>query len=619
MRAPVRRRNRVTAALVAGLACLSMALAGGVLVGGVLTAAAPASAASSPSTFTVALSGSVSTFNPFLSYHASELVVIGEIYPTLVGTDNDFKPTPYLATSWSSSPDKLTWTFKLRTGLTWSDGKPITADDVAWTMNTIMTDKVAGTSNGSLLANFAHVTAPDDATVVITTNSPQANMLAINAPITGIPIVPRHIWQPKIADLANEKNTTTPVVGYGPYQLTGYTTDQFATLTATRDFVLGTPKNQRLIYRYFKNVDAAVAALRSGSVDEVGSLTATQYAGLKGQSGIATYQSPGTRWTGVEVNAGARTVSGKKIGAGNPALADPVVRTAIATAIDRKTLVEKVLNGLGTVGAGYLPPGYPQFFWHPDAATAIGYDPAAAKAMLDKAGYRAGANGIRVDAKTGKPLTLRLGIHSDSTTDAQIANYLSGWLKQVGIGLSVQSQSGTALNANLAKGDWDLLMDSWGTGPDPSYLLSIQTCAVLPQDDGTAGNTDSFFCDPAYDKLYAQQQTQFDQGARAQTIAAMQKILYQANQDIVLFYANDLSAVRTSSVSGYMQGTPDSQGFMPLQNTFLAVQRATPVAATAAAGGTSPVVWIVVGVVVVLLAGGAVLLIRRRSSAAERE
>ncbi len=91
------------------------------------------------------------------------------------------------------------------------------------------------------------------------------------------------------------------------------------------------------------------------------------------------------------------------------------------------------------------------------------------------------------------------------------------------------------LNAELPKGDWDILSDAWTTGPDPTYLLSIQTCGDLPLNNGTGGNTDAFFCNHAYDALFSQQATEFNLAQRVQTIDQMQKILYNANVDIMLY------------------------------------------------------------------------------------
>jgi len=583
-----------------------------VAVVGLIGVGSTAASAASETTLTVAAPSEISTFNPFLSYFDSELYILNSIYPALTIGDAKNIPEPYLATKWSTSTDKLTWTFTIRSGLKWSDGKPITAADVAWTYNLVMKNATAATANGSLLTNFAKVTAPNATTLVITTKTPQANML-----YTSIPVVPQHVWESKVSNLKNFKNMQFPVVGYGPWQLVGYKTDQYATLKANKDFFMGAPKYDRLVEQVFKNSDASVAALKSGQLEQDAEITATQFKALKNAKNITTYQQEPTGWTGIEINPGAITRSGKSIGTGNPILKDAKVRTAIAWAIDRKTLVTKVLDGLGQTGAGYLPSGYPQWAWQPSASQAINYDPAKANQILDDAGYKKGSDGIRTDPKTHKKLTFRLGTHSDTTSDSQIASYLEGWLKPIGISLDVQPMSFTQLNANLLKGDWDILMDAWKTGADPTYLLSIQTCGVLPKDDGTGANTDAFYCDKSYDADYKKQTQQFDQGERATTIRDMQSKLYDANVDIMLYYADGLSAIRTDKVATYMYGKANSGGIFPHQNLFYNWRTATP-AATKSSSHTGVYLGIGIPVVAIIAAVGVVGL-RRRSTAADRE
>lgn len=610
---PARLPARYGSAAVAVAALLASA---GLAAG----AAAPAaSAASSPgSTLRIEDDTSISTFNPFLSYFDGELNILGSIYPTLTTVNEQGKPVPYLASSWTTSPDHLTWTFKIRSGLKWSDGKPLTAADAAWTFNLIMHNQVAATSNGSLVANFAKVTAPNPTTLVITTKKPQANMLYISVPVTGIPIVPEHVWASQVPGLGKFKNMTFPVVGYGPWILTGNVPNQYTTLKANKHFFMGAPKYSTLILQYFSNSDAAVAALRSGQLDVIDDLTATQYQGLKGNKKLTLSAQASNGWVGLELNPGARTRTGRKFGNGNPALHDPRVREAIALAINRKTLVTKVVDGLGVAGAGYLPPAYPQWWWTPPASMAENYNPAKANQILDSAGYKRGAGGIRIDPRTHKPLTLRLGIHSDEASDAQIAPYLQEWLQAIGIKVQIQSMSFNALNAALPKGTWDMLMDGWATGPDPTYLLSIQTCGTLPLNNMTGGNTDAFFCDKNFDKLFQQQVGDFTVAQRAQTIGQMQQILYQANVDIMLYYQDSLGAVRSDHVSDFFYGNANAKGFWPGQNTFINWRTAAPVAA-ASSGSSGAGLWIVIIIVVVVLLAGAGLVIWRRSTAGERE
>jgi peptide/nickel transport system substrate-binding protein len=605
------RRRKVVALAVAGLAAAT------VLAGQLGGSSAAQASSSSDTTLTVPADTQMTTFNPFLSYYDGELNVIGAIYPALTMLDNNGEPIPYLADSWTTSPDKLTWTFKIHPGLKWSDGQPLTAKDAAWTFNLIMHNATAATSNGSLVANFKSVTAPDDTTLVITTKKPQANMLYLSIPVSGIPIVPEHIWQSHVAGLKNYRNMDLPVVGYGPFVLTGFKTNQYAEMTANKGFFLGAPHYDKVVTNYYSNSDAAAAALTSGELDQIGGLTPAQYKAMSSRSNVETYQTQSNGWTAIEINPGAQTRSGKPLGTGNPILKDIRVRQAIALGINRQELVTKVLGGNGIVGAGYLPPGYPQFFWKPSASEALNYDPTRAKQMLDQAGYKMGSNGVRV-APDGKPLEFRLGIHSDDATDAAIAPYLKEWMSAIGIKLDVNAMSFDQLNNNLAKGDWDILMDGWSTGPDPTYLLSIQTCGTLPEDNGSNGNTDAFFCDKNFDKLFQQQVADFTVAQRAQTIDQMQQILYQANVDIMLYYPDGLGAVRSDHVKNFFYGHANAQGFFPSEHTFINWRTATPVAA-ASSGSSGASLWIVIIIMVVVVLAGAGLVIWRRSTAGERE
>jgi peptide/nickel transport system substrate-binding protein len=174
------------------------------------------------------------------------------------------------------------------------------------------------------------------------------------------------------------------------------------------------------------------------------------------------------------------------------------------------------------------------------------------------------------------------------------------------------------LNSDLPKGDWDMLSDTWSTGPDPTYLLSIQTCGDLPATATSAGNTDAFFCNAAYDKLFSQQSTEFSVAQRVKTIDQMQSLLYANAVDVILYYPDNLGAVRTDAAAGFFQGKPDAQGFYPQQNLFTSWRTAAPVGASTGSS-TSPAVWIVIAVVVVAALGAGVFLFRRRATAAERE
>jgi peptide/nickel transport system substrate-binding protein len=606
-------RSRASRALIAGALGATTLLAAAVLD------TTPTASAASNQTLTAAMNFSgIDTLNPFLAYFDGALDTFDMIYPALTHLETDGKAGPYVAKSWSTSADKLSWTFKLVDGLKWTDGKPLTAADVAWTFNLIMTNDVAGTANGSLVANFATVTAPNPTTVIIKTKKPQSNL-----PYVLPPVVPQHIWESHVTGLKNYKNNSFPIVGYGPWILTQYATDQYEKFDRNKDFHLdgqNPPKYDKLVLQVYKNEDAAAAALKSNQIAYVHNIrNSTEFNALKRDKNVQAVQEVGSRWTAVEINSGAKTRTGKKMGTGNPALADPQLRKAIHMAIDKKKLVSNVLGGLGVPGSNYLPPAYPQWAWKPSAGQAVTYDPAKANALLDSAGYIKGSGGVRVDPKTHKKLNLRLGIHSDDSRDAQISQFLKGWLKAIGINLKIESQSMTNLNVNLAKGDWDMLMDGWGTGADPTYLFSIQTCGTLPKDNGTGGNTDAFYCNPKFDDLFNQQVSTFDDAARKQIVGQMQSILYDANADIILYYANTLNAVRKGSVSNVLTGSPSDAGLYPRQSAYWSYLLASsPDKGSSKSSSSSALLIGGIAVVVVLLIAGGVLL-RRRATATDRE
>jgi peptide/nickel transport system substrate-binding protein len=382
--------------------------------------------------------------------------------------------------------------------------------------------------------------------------------------------------------------------------------------------VLGAPKFDHLIELLYSNTDAAVAALKSGQLDYIGGLDAVQFRAVKSSKNVSTAQSAGNGWYALELNPGAKTRTGKAIGTGNPALSDPTVRRAISLATDRQTLVDKVIDGEGQVGAGYLAPAWSQWFWTPSASETQKYDPAKANQMLDAAGYKKGGDGIRVDPKTGKPLDLRLGIHSDDPNDAAISTYLVGWLKAIGIQVDIQPMSMTALNSDLGKGDWDMLMDAWTGSPDPTYLLGIQTCGTLPLADGSGGNTDSFFCNAQYDKLFAEQSTIFDPAQRAKVVDQMQQILYDQDVDQIYYYYS-VNIAYSNRVTAIVTGTPGSDGFYPAQTSFWSYLKAAPVASSGSSGGGGAGLWIGLAAAVIVLFGAVFFLVRRRSGVDDRE
>jgi peptide/nickel transport system substrate-binding protein len=197
----------------------------------VVVAATPleARAAEEPTTLTIGVvDPTVDSLNPFTSIYALPTQVHRLMYDYLtMYSAEDATPTEGLAESWEHSEDGLTWTYTIRDDSTFSDGEPVTAEDVAFTYNTIMEDDSGAMANANFVENFESVTAVDETTVEIRLKRPSAIMLALD-----IPIVPQHVWEgvDDIGEFSNEDQY--PIVGNGPWILTDYQRNESITLEA---------------------------------------------------------------------------------------------------------------------------------------------------------------------------------------------------------------------------------------------------------------------------------------------------------------------------------------------------------------------------------------------------
>ncbi|MGY3204387.1 ABC transporter substrate-binding protein [Streptomyces sp. TE5632] len=608
----VPRRGRLVAA--AGAAALA-------LTAGLATPLDPAprqarAADDGKQTLTVAVAQSVDSLSPFLAVRLLSTSIHRLTYEYLTNYDpEDNRVIPGLATEWKSSPDKLTWTYTIRSDSTWSDGQRATAEDAAWTFNTMMTDEGAATANGSFVANFEKVTAPSPTELVIRLKKPQATMTALD-----VPIVPKHVWE-KVDDFSKFNNDKDfPIVGNGPFVLTDYKPDSYVRLVPNKDFWRGAPKFDELLFRYYKDQDAAVSALRKGEVSFVAgspSLTPAQAASLRNEKNIKVNDAPGRRFYALATNPGAKARNGEKVGNGHPSLLDQRVRNALFRAVDRKTIIDKVFQGHAEMGAGYIPPRYEQYFWEPSADQELAYDPAEAARLLDQAGYEKNGDGKRV-GKDGKPLNYRVLCHATDPNDKAIGKYLEEWWGDLGIGVTLSCLDNVT-DPWLA-GEYDLAFDGWSVNPDPDFVLSIHTCGALPATPKDTGATDNFICDKKYDELYAQQLVEYDPAKRANIVQQMESRLYDLGYMNVMAYPNAVEAYRTDQIES-ITTMPKKAGNLYGQDGYWSWWSAVPASSgEASEGGSSTGVAVGIAAGAVVLVGlGVFVAMRRRATAEDRE
>jgi peptide/nickel transport system substrate-binding protein len=618
------RRSRHGHRRVGPVLALGVALAVMAPVAALAASSSPspaASSAASPSTLNVGISQDVDSLNPFVGVLASSYEIYQLAYDTLTDySPGNFSPTPGLASSWKTSPDGLTWTFTIRSGVKWSDGVPLTAHDVAYSFNRVINGPYEQTNFGNYTANLKSVTAPNDTTVVITTKHPDPSMLAL-----AVYIIPQHIWK-NVSEKQVGTFTNAAMVGSGPFIMEQRQTGQFIRMKANPNYWAGAPHISQLVFRVFNNNDAMVQALRKGEIDFADSLQSSLYKSLANVPNIKQVPAVYSGFDEIGMNTGAATAGGQPIGNGNPALKDVRVRQAINLAINRPLLVSRVLDGYGSPGSSIIPPIYAAQHYTP-TTDAMNYNPAKANQILDAAGYTKDSHGIRVNPKTHQEVSLRLYARSDSQSSQQSVQFVQSFLQAIGFKITVKVLSEDNLDQIIGNGEYDLFEFGWVVEPDPDYQLSTMTCGQRSTKSGkssfTAGLSDSFFCDPAYDALYNKQKSQINTAQRFATVKAAEKLAYDQAPYAVTYYYDDLEAYRTDRFTGWVH-QPANNGALLFQYGTWSYRNIRPVSSASGASGSSSsgsstTVIVLVVLVVLVLAGGGVVALRRRTTADERE
>lgn len=554
--------------LIAGVAAIAIAA--------VPVAVAPQAQAADPVVFTVGMLSDVDSLNPFTGVLAESYEIFQLQYATLMQPSSaDFTPAPGLAESWEESADGKTWTYTLRPDLVWSDGTPLTANDVAYTFNRILEGRYEQRNYGNYVRNITSVEATDDRTVVMTVSAPSPIMERL-----AVYILPEHVWSgvdaKAVKSFANEPEGE-PLVGSGPFLVAERRTGQFIRLVANDSYYAGRPKVDELVFRIYNNPDALGQALIKGEVDFATGLTADVFSTLEGQEGITTYAGDYSGFNELAFNMGAATADGKPIGDGNPHLQDQQVRLAISHAIDRQQMVDKILNGYGTPGSTIIPPLYTTLHIDPGTQT---YDPALANQILDDASYAMGPDGVRV-GPDGVPMKYRLFVRTDSDSSVKSGEYFKSYLAAIGIEAEIKPVDENALFEIIGRGEFDMFEWGWVVEPDPDYQLSTFTCAKRSYEDGGeiyADLSDSFYCNEEYDQLYAAQSEETDQTARADIVKQMQQILYDAVPYVVTYYYDNLEAYRSDRFTGFV-GQPEGSGSLLFQYGVYTYTNVAPVSA----------------------------------------
>lgn len=371
----------------------------------------------------------------------------------------DGTASPDLAESWTTSDDGLTWTFKLRPNVQWSDNQPLTADDVAFSYNLYLNRDANSPHYTTVYTAVESVTAADPRTVRFKLRAPLATFL------TGVAtygIVPQHVLintQP--ADLATaDFGMTSNVVGTGPYRLTKWLRNERIDADANPSYHLGKVAAPRYSYLVLPTDDAVRDALTTGKAD-FGLVSPAVQGGLKGTPGIAvtTYDTYELTYIGLQLDASKP--AGKIFANGD-------VRRALMLALDRDALVKDVRGGLGAVADGIEPP---------PSWAAVPVDPKyrpnldEAKRLLDNAGWKPGSDGVRV--KDRQTLSFNLSTNNSNPVRERYAALCRDAWAKIGVNVTVVSEKFSAFQDRITRTrDFDAFVASYVGDVDPDTLES---------------------------------------------------------------------------------------------------------------------------------------------------
>jgi len=500
---------------------------------------------SAPAAVKVGWAGSPDSLNPGMAILVEAYTIFELVYDSMYELNLDGSFTLTLAESVERSDDGLVYTFKIRDGIKWHDGKPLTAEDIAFSYNLYKDTPEYPYMNGYYTPYFETIEATANNEVILTLNEAIPN---IESQLVFLYVLPKHIWEG--VDKLEYENVE--MVGSGTFKVAEYAQNEFIRLTANKEHFATPPKVNEVIFQTFENQDALVQAIKTGQLDMITEMPNTAVETLKNAENVEVVVgsplAPGV--TDIIFNQTTEETCPTDDGGvctGHPALRDRDVRLAMAHATDKQKLIDVILLGLGAPGLTLIPDGLG--VWYNNSLKDYEYDVAKANKIFDDAGYLdTDGDKIRELPDGSRPLTFRMSWPSDSLTSPRMAEMLSEMWAEIGVTLEMQAVDPDALTALCCPAfDFDIMLWGWGSDPDPSALLYVYTSEAIP-----TGSSETGYSNPAYDDLYAKQQTALDFNERKDIVWEMQKIVHDDVVYIIPWYAQNTQAFRTDRFKGWI-------------------------------------------------------------------
>ncbi|MBP6019477.1 MAG: ABC transporter substrate-binding protein [Burkholderiaceae bacterium] len=447
---------------------------------------------------TIALRSEPSSMDPQFHSLTPNTQLSETLFDPIVRTDANAKPIPSLAESWTVDGD--VWMFKLRDGVKFSDGSPLTANDVVFTYDRVPKVPNSPSSYSLYLSTVAKVEAVDPLTVKITTKGPSPVLLAN---LSMVPIMSATA----AAGAAPEGKTTVELnrgdglVGTGPYKFVHWKRGAEIVFERNEHYWGDKPDWDRVIYRPITNPAARVAALLAGDVDVIEDPPTDDLAKLKQNTELYVQETPSVRIIYLALNQGQEVPPGMTGTDGKNPLADQRVRQALSLAIDRKAIVERVMGGAAQAAANLL--AYPAFGTSEKYAKAADVNVDQAKALLAQAGYPQGFS-ISLGSPAGR-----------YTNDQRIAQVVASMWARIGVKAEVNTMAPPVFFKQRDAYAFSTYLAGWAVSSG-EMLNPLKALVVTKDPKLGLGTTNwSKYSNPELDKLVIDASQTLDEDQRS--------------------------------------------------------------------------------------------------------
>lgn len=474
-------------------------------------------------TLVVALGSDPENLNTSITSSVTVGLPAGTITEGLIRIDRDYNVHPVLAESWEVSDDGLQFTFHLREGVRWHDGEPFTSEDVKFTLENVST--LHGRA-GVVIDHITSVETPDDHTVVVTLDAPFGPFLSFLSN-ENVGIQPKHIYEG--TDILENPANLAPI-GTGPFVFSDWTPGESIEVVRNDDY-WGAPRPylDRIIFRIIPDSSARVLALESGEVDFISNYD------MNFVDVPRLIDNPDLY---VELGRGHPRVLLLFFNTTEEPFSDPEVRKALFTALDRELMLDAAFGGIGSLGRSSIPPGL-GWAYNPDIdyMEMFPYDPEAAAAQLDEAGYPVGQDGTRFEA--------RFVYDPAQPGFSDVADILRFNWEEIGVKVSLEARERAVwIDQLYINKDFDTGIAFYTTSGDPT--LGVQRayhCADIRE----AGFTNaSQYCNPELDDLFDRATSAVDREERAQLYYQAQEIIARDLPTAVLIDSGFADVIRNS-------------------------------------------------------------------------